>query len=1325
MMVRSCKFQLGRLLKIECADRIHHHSNKIFISRFLREISLRNLHRTIDLCMLRDRPALRRRLSRLESTGIEMNDSRLVQLQRDIADSAARLSQRKADLPRPQFPNDLPITAKKAEIARTIETHQVVIISGETGSGKTTQLPKICLELGRGLGGMIGHTQPRRIAARSVAARIAGELDSALGSKVGYRIRFTERVQQGAYIKLMTDGILLTEIQYDRLLLQYDTLIIDEAHERSLNIDFLLGYLQRILPRRPELKLIITSATIDPHNFARYFGNAPVIEVSGRGYPVELCYRPLICEEHDDERDLQQGILEAVDELGRSGRGDILIFLPGERYIRDTAEKLRKHHPPGAEILPLYARLSVAEQNRIFQPHGHQRIVLATNVAETSLTVPGIKYVIDSGIARISRYSVRSKVQRLHIEPISQASARQRAGRCGRTSPGICIRLYSEQDFDNRAAFTPPEIQRANLASVILQMDHLRVGNIESFPFLDPPEHRQINDGYKLLEELGAIERRGVLTKIGQQLARLPIDPRLGRMILASSKLHCLREVLIIVSALAAQDPRDRPMDQREAADEKHKLFNDDRSDFLSFLKLWDFLYEQQKHLSKTKFRKLCRQHFISVTRVLEWQDIHSQLRNRVSGFEMQLDDQPAEYTAIHRALLHGLLSHIGFKDKDQEYRGARNRGFWIFPGSALYGGAPKWVMAAELIETTRLFARTVAKIESQWVVEAAQHLIKREQFEPHWQPRSAQVGGFERISLYGLVIVPRRRINYGSIAPDVAREIFIREALIAGRYQTHAKFFSHNHALIAKLNKLEEKARRRDILVSDEVLYEFYSTRIPANIHSGRTFEKWLKTSGQESALYLTEQQLVRLGSSPINDELYPEQMKILGTSFPLTYHFEPGSEQDGVTLTVPLALLNQVDSQQCEWLVPGMLQEKIMALIKGLPKQLRRNFVPVPDFARACAEAMQPYSKSLPESLSQALQRMTGIWIPDTSWPIESLSDHLRMRFRVIDMNGKTIGLGRNLASLQRHLASEVAAGFRSALKGWSEREGVTDWDFGNLNDSVEIEHSGVKARAYPALIDLGKSVALRLLDTPQKAYKENRKGVVRLYLLKLNDQARYLRKNLRDIQLLCLRYQNFGGCETLKTELIETVFARVFTGNGTIPTTRTEFEQRLNKGRPQLVSTLSELCDLVGAILEQYYAVKGKLKDLALHSKAEAISSVNEHLAQLVYVGFIKDTPYRWLGYLPRYLQAVSMRLDRLEYAPEKEAKLREQIEPYWERVKTRLAKLDHGVDDEYAFVQYRWMLEEFRVSLFAQSLGTSIPISAKRLETQWREVIGKSL
>ncbi len=1240
----------------------------------------------------------------------------LAKLQHAIERSNARFIWRTEHKPTVRFPEDLPVVAKKLKIAAAIRNNAVVIVCGETGSGKTTQLPKICLELGRGIKGMIGHTQPRRIAARSVAARIAEELNEPVGQSVGFKVRFGDRTQEHTYIKVMTDGILLAEIQHDRLLRQYDTLIVDEAHERSLNIDFILGYVKHILTRRDDLKVIITSATIDPRSFASHFGDAPIVEVSGRGYPVEIRYRPLTRED-DADLDLQQGIVDAVEELSRHGPGDMMIFLPTERDIRETAETLRKHHPKQTEVLPLYARLSTAEQSRVFQAHARRRIVLATNVAETSLTVPGITYVIDTGTARISRYSVRSKVQRLPVEAVSQASATQRCGRCGRTSAGVCIRLYSEEDFNSRPAFTVPEIQRTNLAAVILQMRHLKLGEIESFPFIDSPDRRYVNDGFKLLEELGAIDRERHLTDLGRQLARLPVDPRLARMIVAAARLNTLAEVLIIVSALAAQDPRERPLEHQQAADEKHQRFADERSDFLSYIRIWDFFHRHARHFSKSKLRKLCKAHFISYIRLREWQDIHRQLRRVVLGLGMKENTQAADYASVHRALLSGLLSHIGYKEDNQSFIGARNRHFSVFPGSVLADRPPKWVVAADLVETTRLFARTVARIEPQWVEKAAQHLLKKEYFEPHWQPRAAQVGAYERISLYGLILIPRRRVNYGPINPQESREIFIQEGLVAGRYKTQASFMLQNRRLVDEIKILESKTRRRDMLVAEDVIFAFYDQRIPGDIHSGRAFEKWLKTPGQEPQLRLDRSYVLRRENPSNWVESYPDKMEAGAGSFPLSYRFEPGAVDDGVTLTVPLQVLTQIDPQRCEWLVPGLQKEKIVELIRTLPKALRRNFVPAPDYAQACLENLKPYQGSLTANLSRNLLRMTGIDVPLDAWRADSLPAYLRLRICVTDAHGKTLAVGRDLNQLRQELANQIRSSLVALSTQTFQRKGIERWDFGALARAVEIEQAGATIVAYPALIDAGDHVTLRLVDTRAKALLDSRAGVRRLCLLTLGEQVKYLRRNLPEIQKLCLHYRSLGSCDALKNELIETAFERVFLEGIALPENKQAFDRRLAQGRNRLLTSANELCRLVDKILQEHHRLRGRLREANPSSWQHARNDINTQLTHLIYPGFILNTSSEWFAQIPRYLKAISLRLDKLELSPARDEQLQRHVESWWAKYLECRDPAYGRVSNREAFERFRWMIEEYRVSLFAQTLGTRFPVSAKRMARQW--------
>jgi ATP-dependent helicase HrpA len=1282
----------------------------------------RALAADIALGMQRDRRALRRRLRALRDME-PPDEAGLAALAAEIAASKQRRAQRQAALPVPGFPEELPVCARRDELAAAIARNQVVIVCGETGSGKTTQLPKICLSLGRGVAGLIGHTQPRRIAARAVAARIAEELDTPLGHAVGYKIRFGDHVSPDAYIKLMTDGILLAETQGDRRLDAYDTLIIDEAHERSLNIDFLLGYLKRLLPARPDLKLIITSATIDPQRFARHFDDAPVIEVSGRTYPVEIRYRPLQGGGEDDrDRDLQQAILAAADELGRETPGDILVFLSGEREIRDTAEALRKHHPPHTEILPLYARLSAAEQNRVFQPHAGRRIVLATNVAETSLTVPGIRYVIDAGTARISRYSHRAKVQRLPVEPVSQASAGQRAGRCGRVSAGVCIRLFAEDDYRNRPAFTLPEIQRSNLAAVILQMEVLGLGEVEQFPFIDPPDPRLIKDGYQTLLELGAVDEARRLLPLGRELAGLPVDPRIARMILAARDEHCLAEVLIIASALSVQEPRERPHDAQQAADQRHARFNDPRSDFLAYLKLCEHYHDQARHLSNNKLRAYCRDQFLSYLRLREWHEVHGQLLGQVKEMGMRLNQQPADYTAIHRALLAGLLGNVGLKGEDREFLGARGIRFQVFPGSALAKKPPRWLMAAELVETARLYGRTAAGIEPEWVEQIGAHLVKRHYFDPHWEKDHGAVMGYERVTLYGLPIIAKRRIQYGSVDPVLSRALFIRHALVAGDYDSRAPFLVHNRGLIEEVETLENKARRRDILVDEETLYRFYDELLPAEVCDARGFEHWRRQAERDDPqrLFLTRDYLMRHGAGEVSAEQFPDHLDVAGARLPLSYHFEPGHPLDGVTVTVPLAMLNQLRPAQLEWLVPGLLREKIIALLKSLPKNLRRNFVPAPNFADAFLQAVTRGEGGLLPALAHHLQRMTGVAVTPDAWRPDQLPDHLRMNIKVVGNDGQTVAAGRDLARLQGDQGERAAETFARLPGGGFERERVTAWDFGKLPEQVEFARGDMRLIGYPALVVEGEHVALRLLEYAAKAEAAMHAGLRRLYALQLRERIKYLERNLPGVQTMCLHFAAVGDCAGLRTDLVNAILERAFIGERPLPRTAEEFRRNKDLGAAQLQTVANELCGWVGEALTEYHAAARRLKQANRPAWLQSVTDIRDQLAGLIYPGFVLATPYEWLRHLTRYLKAVELRLAKLELQPARDQSLLAQIAPLWQAYRARMKdERDAGP----AVAEFRWLLEELRVSLFAQELRTAVPVSVKRLEKQWAAITGR--
>jgi len=1277
--------------------------------------------------LTRDRPRFARRLRELRGAGGRADLApRIEALQREIAASQAECEARVAALPQPAFPEELPIAAKRAEIAAAIAVHPVVIVCGETGSGKTTQLPKICLALGRGAAGLIGHTQPRRIAARTVANRIAHELATPLGKVVGYKVRFHDHVSDDAHVKVMTDGILLAETQTDRLLSAYDTLVIDEAHERSLNIDFLLGYTRQLLPRRPDLKVVITSATIDAERFSRHFGGAPVIEVSGRLYPVEVRYRPLkVDPEKEDEEDLTAAILDAVDALGHSGgQGDILIFLPGEREIRDTAEALRKHHPPGAEILPLYARLSAAEQDRVFDPGSGRRIVLATNVAETSLTVPRIRYVIDPGYARVNRYSYRNKVEQLLTEKISRASASQRAGRCGRVMSGVCVRLYDEEDFAKRPEFTDPEILRSSLASVILRMAALNLGHVEQFPFLDMPHPRMIADGYQLLNELGAIDAQHRLTAVGTRLAKLPIDPRVGRMVLAAKQENCLTEVLIIAAALSVQDPRERPLEKQGSADFAQAQFQDESSDFLSFLKMWAFFDAAVKHKkSNRKLVETCRENFLSYLRLREWRDIHGQLHALVTEMGLRPNEQPATYEQIHRALLTGLLGNIGTKgDEPGAYVGARGIKFRMHPGSGIKKQQPKWLMAAELVETMRLYARQVARIEPEWIEQIGAHLVKREYFDPHWERKLAQVTAFERVSLYGLVVNPRRRVHYGPINPQEAREIFIRGALVAGEFDTRAPFFAHNRKLREEVEALEHKSRRLDVLVDEDKVYAFYDERIPTGIVNGAGFEKWLRDAAQTSPrlLFMAREDLMRHGAEGITSDLYPERFKLGEVTLPLTYRFEPGHALDGVTLTVPLHLLNQLDPRRIDWLVPGMLREKVNALLRALPKHTRKLLVPVPETVTGCLVELDQRPadtgpQMLTDALAWALKRVKGIGVSPEEWDHSDLPAHLSMNVSVVDEDDVEIASGRDLRALRDELGMQAEQRF-APENPW-EREGLTAWEGFDLPDAVTFDRDGQKLTGYPAVVDAGESVTLTLMDTPEKARIATRQGVNRLVRLALTEQMKFLERSLPGFSHLALLYASLGNAEQLRNDLIAAIVDRAVWAEDAPVRDHHAFEARLKQVKSRLLVVAQEYARLATEVLTEAQAVRKTLDGPPAAKWREACADMRRQLANLVCPGFLVQVPYARLQEYPRYLRAMARRLEKIASWPERDAKWTAEIARLTKQYDDRLAKhRKAGVDDPH-LAEFRWQLEELRVSLFAQELKTPAPVSVKRLEKLW--------
>ncbi|MDH0864644.1 ATP-dependent RNA helicase HrpA [Mitsuaria sp. GD03876] len=1299
-------------------------------------------------------------------------------------------------MPPIEFPEALPVSGRREEIMRALAEHQVVIVCGETGSGKTTQLPKIALAMGRGRGnggGLIGHTQPRRIAASSVAKRIAEELKSPLGDVVGYKVRFQDRLQPGASVKLMTDGILLAETQTDPLLSAYDTLIIDEAHERSLNIDFLLGYLREILPRRPDLKIVVTSATIDADRFAQHFasakGPAPVLMVSGRLFPVEQRYRPF---EESREYDVNDAICDAVDELWREGRGDVLVFLPGEREIREAADALRKHHPPGVEVLPLFARLSEQEQNRVFQPHGQPRIVLATNVAETSLTVPGIRYVIDPGLARVKRYSYRNKVEQLQIENISQAAANQRAGRCGRVSNGICVRLYEEKDFLGRPRFTDPEILRSSLAGVILRMKALHLGQVEDFPFIEPPPRKAVADGYQLLNELGAVDDRNELTPMGHELSKLPLDPRVGRMILEARQRDALSEILIIASALSGQDVRDRPAEQQQQADEKHKKFDDEKSEFMGYLKLWKWLGESrggegEHKLSNRKQEQLLRDNFVSPRRVREWRDIYSQLHTVVAEHGWRLNGAAATYEQVHLSMLAGLLGNIGVKaDDDDWYLGARGIKFWRHPGAHLSKKPGRWIVAAELVDTTRLFGRGIAAIEPQWLPGIAGHLIKTQLLEPHWEKKAAEVIALERATLYGIVLYSNRRVNFGRVDAAAAREIFIREALVNGDWETRLPFLAHNQKQIAKVEELEHKSRRQDVLVDDELIYAFYDQQLPADVCSGATLEKWFREASKANPrlLQLSRDELMRHEAAGVTSNAFPKTIRLGGVDCAATYLHEPGDARDGLTVTVPIYALNQVNDERTDWLVPGMIEAKVTALLKSLHQKPRARLTPLPEFVAEFVE-LHPFAQgALVDVLLKAVKERTQLAVQRNDFKLEQVPAHLFMNLRVVDEHGRQLGQGRNLATLKAELGTQARSAFQAlaALKLQSsssssssssaaaassageppsdslsrarERAGVraavdegrptsgdgkssrgikatvmpppkpaaeatktyTAWTFGELPELMEIKRGPQTLIGFPALIDKGQHVEIEVFDEPELAAAKHRAGLRRLVALQLKEPLKYLEKNIPDLTQMAVAYMSLGTAEELRDQIVAVALERAFLADP-LPVDEFGFKARVEEGRARLNLIAQEVARLAFSVLVEYQGALRKLKDARTAPK-EVVEDVQAQLQRLMPKRFVLQTPWTQLQHFPRYLKAITLRLDKLRADAPRDAKLLAELRPLEQRWSRRVAELkgtpDARMDD------FRWQLEELRVSLFAQELRTPQPVSVKRLEKVWAQL-----
>ena len=1304
-------------------------------------------------------------------------------------------------LPPITYPESLPVSSRREDIARALTEHQVVIVCGETGSGKTTQLPKIVLELGRGRangGGLIGHTQPRRIAASSVAKRIAFELNSPLGEVVGYRVRFQDRFQPGASVKLMTDGILLAETQGDPLLRAYDTIIIDEAHERSLNIDFLLGYLRQILPRRPDLKVIVTSATIDADRFSKHFesasGPAPVITVSGRLFPVEQLWRPF---EESREYGLNEAIADAVDELWRQGPGDVLVFLPGEREIREAAEVLRKHHPPGVEILPLFARLSQAEQDRVFETGAAPRIVLTTNVAETSLTVPGIRYVIDSGLARVKRYSYRNKVEQLQIEAISQAACNQRAGRCGRVANGTCIRLFDEKDFAGRPKFTDPEILRSSLAGVILRMKSLRFGAVEDFPFLEEPPRKAIADGYALLGELNAVDDFNDLTTIGTELARLPLDPRVGRMILEARERNCLTEVLVIASALSGQDVRDRPMEQAQTADEKHKKFADERSEFMGYLKLWKWLDLSRggqsegldlaaaqiaprpargasanaryggaqagtpaapatHKLSHRRYEQLLRENFVSVRRVREWRDIHSQLLIVVADNGWQLNTVSANYDQVHLAMLAGLLGNLGLKSEDDEwYLGARGIRFWRHPGAHLSKKPGRWIVTAELVETTRLYGRGIAAIDPQWIPGIAGHLLKTQLLEPHWEKKAGEVIALERATLYGIVVYQNKRVNFGLVDPVVAREIFIREGMVQGEWDTRLPFLAHNQKMIAQVQDLEHKSRRQDVLVDDELIYAFYDQQVPADVVSGATFERWYREEQrkQPKLLMLTRDELMRHEAAGITTASFPKTIRLGGVDCAVVYLHEPGDAKDGLTVTVPIYALNQVNAERVDWLVPGMLEAKVLALVKSLHQRPRSRLVPLPDYVAEFVATHDFAQGELLEVLLKAVKECTQIAVQRNDFKLETLSPHHFMNFRVVDEHGRQLGMGRNLATLKSELGGQARSAFQalaalklpatgtpaslveSAPATGASGKGIvgraaapapapvaavaaakyTAWTFGQLPELMEIAKGGQTLIGFPALIDKQTHVEIEVFDEPDVAAAKHRAGLRRLLALSLKEPIKFLERNIPDLTKMSVYYMPLGTAEELREQIIAVAIDRAFLEEP-LPGDEVDFRRRLEVGRSRLNLIAQEVARQAHAVLVEYAAATRKLKDA--RAPKDVADDVLAHLQRLIVKRFVSTTPWAQLQHLPRYLKGITLRLDKLRADPARDAQKMAELRPAEQRYQRTLADRKGAVDAR--LTEYRWLLEELRVSFFAQELRTPQPVSVKRLDKAWEQL-----
>jgi ATP-dependent helicase HrpA len=1298
----------------------------------------------LPLAMARDAARLAPRIERARRG--RATDAQWAALAADVERSIAVRDARARGKPAIAYPPGLPVAQRADEIARAIRAHPVVIVCGETGSGKTTQLPKICLQAGRGERGLIGHTQPRRIAARAVAQRIADELSQPLGTAVGYKVRFTDHTRSDAYVKLMTDGILLAETQGDRYLEAYDTIIVDEAHERSLNIDFLLGYLKQLCVRRPDLKVVITSATLDADRFARHFrsaiGPAPVIEVSGRTYPVEVRYRPLrraavgatlLADEVDDEEELEEAIVAAAEDLWREGPGDILVFLPGEREIRETGDLLRRgmSRRPYAgqlEILPLFARLSVADQQRVFVPSAGRRIVLATNVAETSLTVPGIRYVIDPGLARVKRYALRNKTTLLQIEKIAQSAAQQRAGRCGRMQDGICVRLYAEEDFTARPAYTDPEILRSSLAAVILRMASLDLGAVDAFPFVELPTARAIADGFQLLQELGAVDAQRGLTPLGRELARLPLDPRIGRIVLAARDGGCLAEALVIASALAVPDPRERPLERQQAADQAHLRFRDERSDFLSLVALWEFFADAlDLKLGHRKLVDACRAQFVSFLRLREWRDVHQQLTAVLedAGWKwpkaLPKAMDAARYATLHRAVLAGLLGNIGVKSETEEgYQGARGVRFHLHPGSGLARKGGKWILAAELTETSRLFARCAAKIEPDWIEEVAGERVTRDYFEPHWDEKRGEVVASERVSLYGLTLVARRPVSFGAIDPAAARDVFIREALVPGALASKGAFLAHNRALVREVGELEHKARRQDVLVDDEAIAAFYAERVPPHVHSRVSFESWRDEAEARAPrlLFLTREDLMRHAAAQVTEALFPEHLALAGTTLPLKYRFAPGHPLDGLTLTVPLALLNQLDEAALSWLVPGMVREKVLHYLKGLPKAVRNRLIPLPEAVTAFLGAAQPGTHPLPAALRAYLGTRFGEPLAADVLGDTDLPAHLRVNVRVVDAAGAELGAGRDLASLRAQLGDAARMSFAAHDRA-IERKGSRSWDFGDLPETLAVTRDGRQLTGYPALIDDGDGVSVGLLDTRERADAATRAGVLRLVAVALKDAMARLDKPGPGVAQAALLLKTAIPTDRLQTDVVACIRDRAFLGEDPLPRSERAFADQVRRARARLPAVSEGAFRLLAAIAAAHVTLTQHMSRLP-GSLARLAGEVRTQRDALVHPGFFTATPWTSLAHLPRYLEALDRRLAKYAEHPDRDAKHAIQVASLWQRYAERAERNRLAGRIEPALEDFRWLIEELRVSLFAQELKTPVPVSFKRLERAWSDL-----